>query len=68
MLYASSIGAASVLVILPLVIVKLPVIPTEPEINISFASSPERDSMTLKTCSARIILPLAMPEVLIVAI
>jgi len=66
--YANKNGASAVSAILPLLISKLPVIPTEPEIIISLASPEERASIILKTCSARIILPLAMPEVLIVAI
>ena len=61
-------GALAEFVILPLRIPKLPVISTDPDTIISFLSVPSSASIILRTCSARIILPLAIPEVLIVAI
>jgi hypothetical protein len=56
------------LLILLLSIVTLPVTPNEPDIKISLSSFEESAFIILVTCSDRIILPLIIPEVLIVAI
>ena len=51
---------------LPLWRDKLPVIPTEPVMYISLFAIPERASIIRDKFSARITLPLCMPDVLIV--
>ena len=67
-LYDSINSEFEILLMLLLSILTLPVTPNEPDIKISLSSFEESAFIILVTCSDRIILPLIIPEVLIVAI
>ena len=70
MLYANKKGESPGVVseILAVSKLKLPVTFSEPEIIISLFAIPDSASVILRTCSARITLPLWIPELSIVAI